>query len=118
MAIKRGPGRPTGSKSQDSLAYQEFFVKKKFCIPEHELWCLKQAKEQYEFYKDKVKEGRFSPMEDHAAKFLKIYQDVLREIASRVYPKLKSIDQTVSGSVEAHGFQVIIKDYTDKKDEK
>lgn len=85
-------GRPPGSKSTDTLVYQEFFVKKKFVIPEKELWALSEAKEQYEFYRDNVASGRYSPMEDKAPEYLKIYQNGIKEIANRIYPKLKAIE--------------------------
>lgn len=89
---KRGRGRPLGAKTLDSIQYQEFFVKNKVCIPEKELWALEQARKQYLFYTKRVKQGRFSPIEDKSSQFLSIYIANLKEIASRIYPKLKSID--------------------------
>lgn len=78
-------GRPSGSKNIDSVEYQAFFVKKKFVIPEKELWVLANAKRKF---------VRADRTEDNviAGNFLKIYQEQLRDIASRVYPKLKAID--------------------------
>jgi len=89
-------GRPLGSKNADSIAYQEFFVKRKVCIPEKEIWALNEAKKQYLFYRKKVTSGAYSPMEDNAKSYLKIYQELLKEIASRLYPKLKSIEHNPS----------------------
>lgn len=93
-------GRPKGSKSIDSLEYAAFLVKKKFCCPAEELEILKECDEQYQFYKGKVHEGRFSPMEDQASRYLKIKQDLLREMAGRLYPKLKSIEHIKTNPLE------------------
>lgn len=83
----RKPGRPLHSKSADSLAYQEFFVKNEFCIPEKELWVLDQAKENYEHLKDAADLGGAHP-------YLGTYQNQLKEIANRIYPKLKAVEVT------------------------
>lgn len=106
-------GRPSGSKSVDSIVYQEFFVKGKIVVPQLEIWALKEARKQYEYYRDNVHSGRYSPMEDNAVKYLKVYTDLLKEIASRLYPKLSSIQQNVVGGVE--GFKIIVEDYTKKE---
>lgn len=83
----RRPGRPLHSKSADSLAYQEFFVKNNFVIPEKELWVLNEAQENYQVLKD---EGEL----DRAHPYLNTYQGQLKEIANRIYPKLKAIEVT------------------------
>lgn len=114
---KNKGGRPKGSKSEDLLAYQEFFVKKKFVIPEKELWVLEEAKSQYEDQKEKEHNGRISLMESRAQDYLKIYQNQLRDIASRIYPKLKSLDTNLNISSDDAGFKIIVQDYV-KKDEK
>lgn len=91
-APRRKAGRPFGSKTLDSIQYQEFWVKNKICIPEKELWALNEAQKKYTYYSEQVESGRYSPIEDKSSQFLSIYIANLKEIASRIYPKLKSID--------------------------
>lgn len=99
----------------DSLAYQEFFVKKKFVVPEKQLWLLEQSAKQFFFYKEKLESKEYSPMEDQSHKFLRIYSETLREIASRIYPKLTSIDANITGDPESLGFKIVVEDRTIKK---
>ena len=86
-------GRPVGSKSSDSIEYQAFLIKNQVIIPEIELWALQEAKANYENAKDnlKMKEAAF---------FLKLSHDIICEMATRVYPKLKSIELHQVGVID------------------
>lgn len=53
-----------------------------------------EARDQYYFYRDKTSAGLYSPMEDNAAKYLKIMADSTKDLAGYVYPKLKAIEQS------------------------
>lgn len=91
---KLSPGRAKGSISKRTLEFQEVLAKKNFNVAETLIWCFDQAKEQYLDYVQRFQDGRISPMEDNAPKYLKIASDMAKDIASYTFPKLKAIEQS------------------------
>lgn len=92
-------GRPPGSKNVDSLHYQEYFIKRQIVVPQKEEELLNECWAKYKFLVNK--DPAQSPLACRdAISFLRQYQELLRDIANRIYPKLRSIDVTLRNSSE------------------
>lgn len=86
-------GRPRGTKNKRTVEFHHVMEQKNFNVAEALVWCYRQAVKQYKSYANKLEDGRLSPMEDNAPKYLKIASDMAKEMASYSFPKLKSIEQ-------------------------
>lgn len=94
MAYKKGEGgRPRGAKNRRTVEFVAVLEKRKFCTASAFLELYEKALTDYEYYSARLRAGLVSPMEDNSHKNLKIAVDILKEIASFAYPKLKSVEQ-------------------------
>jgi hypothetical protein len=89
---KLGPGRAKGAVNKRTVEFQAVLEKNNFNVAESLLWCFNEAKKQYIDYRDRFQDGRISPMEDNAPKYLKIASDMAKDLASYTFPKLKSVE--------------------------
>lgn len=104
-------GRPKGTKNKRTIEFQEVMDRKNFNVAEALVYCYRQAIKKYKYYNERLEDGRLSPMEDNAPKYLKIASDMAKDMASYSFPKLKSIDQTIANANDV-GFKVIVEDYS------
>lgn len=91
--VPKSRGRPKGSLSKRTLEFAAVLAENNFDVAKALLWTFKEAKKSYEFYQERLKDNRISPLEDKAPVYLRICGDTAREIASYTYPKLKAIDR-------------------------
>jgi hypothetical protein len=89
----KSPGRPPGALCKRTKEFIEVLEQNNFCTASALLDVYKIAMTR--FTEDIAKEdaGRYSPMESNAHKYLGHALSALSEIASRSYPKLKSVEQ-------------------------
>lgn len=90
---KLSPGRQKGSMNRRSIEALKILEELDYCPIKKGVHIALEAEKQYEFYKEKVSEGRFSPMEDNAPTYLKIMSDTNKDLAGYVYAKLKAVEQ-------------------------
>ena len=92
--FKKGQGgRPKGSKNKRTQEAHAIAEQYGFNAIEALIHCYKEAMIQYEYYKELLLQGRVSPMEDNGKDYLKTASANAKEIASFIYPKLKSVER-------------------------
>lgn len=100
MAFKPGhqlsKGRPAGSLNRRSIEFRAVLEAAGFCPATAMMDTYKTALTKFAEECAKEDNGRISPMESHAAKYLKIASDNAADLASYTYPKLKAIEQKKS----------------------
>ena len=84
--------RPKGSRNKRTEEFYAAIEKSKFNIPKAYLWAYKEAKKNYTEYAEMFRDKRLSPMEDNRPKLLGIMINILKDISSHVYPKIKAIE--------------------------
>lgn len=94
------PGRPKGSVNKRTVEFQQVLEKHNFNVAEALIWCYSEAKDRYQDYNERFMDGRISPMEDQAPKYLKIASDMAKDMASYSFPKLKAIETKKSSLME------------------
>jgi ketol-acid reductoisomerase len=99
---KLSTGRAKGAVNKRTIEFRATLEREGFDPAMAMLEIYKEAKKTYDNYAviydqliaNKIKAGDPFPVEDKADKYLKIAADMVKDISSYCYPKLKSVEQT------------------------
>ncbi len=86
------PGRPPGAINKRSKDFMAILEKNGFCPASAMMDIFKVSMQKFAEDLEKENDGRISPMESNAAKYLKIAADMTSDLATYAYPKLKAIE--------------------------